>query len=132
MWCDLLGKEYLEGGRGPDAFDCWGLCLEVSRRAGRPLPAIVTPGNLQATHEAYLAAAYFCRRLDGPQPFCVVAFMILVPFVTHMGIVLPDCRRFIHIMRKRSVAVERLDHPIWSKRVAGYYEFSDHHDRQSV
>jgi NlpC/P60 family len=35
---DLIGKPYVHGARGPDAFDCWGLCAEVYRRAGITLP----------------------------------------------------------------------------------------------
>jgi hypothetical protein len=35
---DLIGKPYAHGARGPDAFDCWGLCAEVYRRAGIELP----------------------------------------------------------------------------------------------
>jgi cell wall-associated NlpC family hydrolase len=35
---DLIGKPYQLGARGPDAFDCWGLCAEVYRRGGIVLP----------------------------------------------------------------------------------------------
>jgi len=35
---DLIGKPYQRGARGPDAYDCWGLCVEVYRRGGIDLP----------------------------------------------------------------------------------------------
>ena len=37
---DLIGKPYRLGGRGPDAYDCWGLVREVLRRMlpGQALP----------------------------------------------------------------------------------------------
>jgi hypothetical protein len=35
---DLVGKPYAHGARGPDAYDCWGLCVEVYRRRGIDLP----------------------------------------------------------------------------------------------
>jgi len=35
---DLIGKPYVHGARGPDAFDCWGVCVEVYRRGGIALP----------------------------------------------------------------------------------------------
>jgi cell wall-associated NlpC family hydrolase len=35
---DLVGRPYRRGARGPDAFDCWGLVLEMRRRLGLPLP----------------------------------------------------------------------------------------------
>jgi hypothetical protein len=34
----LLGAPFCWGARGPDAFDCWGLVLEVLRRRGEPIP----------------------------------------------------------------------------------------------
>jgi cell wall-associated NlpC family hydrolase len=35
---ELIGAPYAYGARGPDAFDCWGLVLEMRRRLGLPLP----------------------------------------------------------------------------------------------
>lgn len=34
----LLGRPWLSGARGPDAFDCWGLLVEVYRKGGIALP----------------------------------------------------------------------------------------------
>ena len=34
----LLGAPFAVAGRGPDAWDCWGLCLEALTRLGRPVP----------------------------------------------------------------------------------------------
>lgn len=31
---DLVGKAYRNGGRGNDAYDCWGLVIEIYRRQG--------------------------------------------------------------------------------------------------
>jgi len=41
---DLIGKHYAIGARGPDAYDCWGLVLELVRRAGGKLPDYDTAG----------------------------------------------------------------------------------------
>jgi cell wall-associated NlpC family hydrolase len=35
---DLVGRPFALGGRGPDAFDCWGLVLELRRRLALPEP----------------------------------------------------------------------------------------------
>lgn len=35
---DLIGRPWVLGARGPDAFDCWGVVLELARRAGRVVP----------------------------------------------------------------------------------------------
>jgi len=35
---DYIGKEWEPAGRGPDAFDCWGLVVEVLQRYGIQMP----------------------------------------------------------------------------------------------
>ncbi len=35
---DLIGKPFRLHGRGPDAYDCYGLAIEVLRRYGKTLP----------------------------------------------------------------------------------------------
>ena len=35
---EYIGKKYEFGGRGPDAFDCWGLVMDVFKRRGIDLP----------------------------------------------------------------------------------------------
>ena len=40
---ELIGKPYVEGGRGPGNYDCWGIVKEVARRAGLELPDIEVP-----------------------------------------------------------------------------------------
>jgi hypothetical protein len=45
---DLIGKPHERGARGPDSFDCWGLCVEVYRRAGITLPDYTNDGLTRA------------------------------------------------------------------------------------
>ena len=35
---DLIGRPFVDGGRGPENFDCWGLATDVFRRHGKILP----------------------------------------------------------------------------------------------
>ena len=42
---DLIGCPYELGARGPERYDCWGLVIEIYRRAGVMLPQFNT-GNL--------------------------------------------------------------------------------------
>jgi len=35
---DLVGKPFLWGARGPDAYDCWGLVAEALNRVDLPVP----------------------------------------------------------------------------------------------
>jgi len=39
---DLLGKSYKAHGRGPDAYDCYGLVIEVEKRLGHTMPDLYT------------------------------------------------------------------------------------------
>jgi cell wall-associated NlpC family hydrolase len=55
---DLIGRPYRFGARGPAAFDCWGLVLEVRRRLELVTPPdfatrVLTPEHARALfHEA--------------------------------------------------------------------------------
>lgn len=62
--------------------------------------------------------------LPKPEPWCVVTFAIHPRFVSHVGVVLDDCRRFIHIMEKTSVTAERLDALEWAPRIKGFYRWA--------
>ncbi len=62
-----LGKPFKAGGRGPDAFDCYGLCIDVYRTMlGR---------DVAAQFEAFATttdSASPWRKVASPTPFCVV------------------------------------------------------------
>jgi cell wall-associated NlpC family hydrolase len=34
LWSDLIGKPFVNRARGPDAYDCFGILLEIYRRRG--------------------------------------------------------------------------------------------------
>lgn len=126
-YTDLLGKEFELGAKGPNKYDCYALSREVCKRAGIMLPdkqAVKELVERSNTINAGKEEDYI--KLEKPEPYCIVTFSIRPPYVTHMGVVLEDCNYFIHIMRKRSVAIERLDTPIWQKKLDGYYRYVGH------
>lgn len=120
-YVDLIGKQFAYGGRGPDEYDCYGLCMEVCRRRGILLPDFGTSPSSPAIHGMIQRGKERFVRLDRPEPFCLVTFMIKAPYTSHVGVVLDDRVRFIHIFRKTRVCVERLDMPQWSWRTTGFY-----------
>jgi len=123
-YTDLLGKEFEYGGRGPDAFDCWGLCLEVTKRAGVVLPRVYTPAEFAAMNDLFDSTKggdYI--KINKPEPFCIAVFRMRPPIIWHAAVVLPDCHRFIHIMQRRSVTIDRLDSPVWERKLDGFYVF---------
>ena len=129
---DLLGKPFVMGGRGQVGYDCYGLCLEVAKRAGIKLMPEESVEDLSLRSKIIDDRKALYEKLDKPEPFCLVTFKIRPPFVTHIGVVLADCKHFIHIMRKRSVAIERLDLPAWKRRLDGFYRFANNKNMESV
>jgi len=60
--------------------------------------------------------------LEKPEPGCLVTFMLRPPYTTHVGVVLLDRYRFIHITRQTRVAIERLDIDPWAGKISGFWE----------
>jgi murein DD-endopeptidase len=124
-YLDLLGKEFEWGGRGPSTYDCYGLVIEARGRAGKFMPEDCLSTDQPACIDSGIHDAITrCRftELSGPRPFCLVTFRIHPRFTTHIGMVLEDNVRFIHILRKMRVGVERLDSPEWARRITGFWE----------
>lgn len=121
---NLVGKRFEYGGRGPNTFDCYGLCMEVYKRLGRELPDYPTSfGDVKVDHDTYWFGKKNFVRLKTPEPFCLITFMIYKPFVSHIGVVLEDCLRFINISYKRDVCIEFLDSPRWRNRIDGFWRY---------
>ncbi len=122
-YTDLLGRRFRYGGRGPECYDCYGLVMEVYRRFGIQLPdcgTASTPAEIDAMIKEFSRHWVKIRQPEIPS---VVAFYIRRPYVSHLGVVIgPD--RFIHIMQRSLVTVERLSSPVWRHRIAGFYRWA--------
>lgn len=119
---DLLGIPFELGARGPDKYDCWGLCLEAGKRAGINFPFYFTPQKTPKQDEAIQKGIDLdFEKIEKPEPFCIVTFKITPPFVDHCGLVLPGCTHFLHTMKNHAVAKQRLDHKVLAKRIDGFY-----------
>jgi hypothetical protein len=118
----LLDKDFKEGERGPDFFDCYGLvqqCYKLDH--GVDIPDYPNHANVEKNwSEANIAAATQWVRLNRPTPHAAVTFILNGEF--HVGYML-DTKplSFIHVMRKRKVAVERLS--LWKDTVDGYFQW---------
>lgn len=120
---DLIGKSFQLGARGPDHYDCWGICLELGKRAGILYPEDFTPDNTEQQDQSIcMQRDTNFIRIDKPEPYAIITFKINPPFVDHCGIILSDCRHFLHTMVGHAAAVNRIDHKILAKRIEGIYK----------
>jgi cell wall-associated NlpC family hydrolase len=126
---DLLGLPYKKAARGPNAWDCYGLCMEVCRRAGIVLPDIQTPTTRPDRNHLFTTTKDIWIKLAKPEPWCVAAFQIRRNW--HAGVVIADCQRFIHVTAGINVTVSQLYHHKWRRRCDGFY-LPDHQNIESV
>jgi cell wall-associated NlpC family hydrolase len=119
---DLIGKPFADGGRGPDAFDCWGLAQEVYRRFGVCLPDYRIPAfNKAGIFNCYQAVKSNYIEVSGNLPVpCLVFLRFNSPVGNHVGIYLGD-GKFIHARQKTGICIERLDHLAYKRCILGYY-----------
>jgi cell wall-associated NlpC family hydrolase len=122
LYGDLLGKPWREDARGPDAYDCLGLTIEIQRRRGLAVPDFVSSAaelHRQLADGGFLAG---CTRLEEPDAGAVVLMRSLGTHGYHMGVMV-DRFRMLHASEPAgSVVLERLSSSRWSRRTCGFYE----------
>jgi cell wall-associated NlpC family hydrolase len=102
---DLIGKPYVKGARGPDAFDCWGVCVEVYRRLGVILPDY-RAGHLTHAQAAALMANTARDRTD-PLPKPELWCFVFDDRIGHMGLFVHA--RILHCARGLGVVLQRFE-----------------------
>ena len=123
---DLIGKPYQDGGRGPDAYDCWGLAIEIHRRFGIDLPDFdISAKACEQIHNKIIDQSYLnsWQEIEAPKMPCLILFKAHPRFVQHVGTFI-GYGRFLHI-REYGVAIERVLSPLWNKRIRGFWEYVD-------
>lgn len=120
LYLDLIGKPFARGGRGPDAYDCWGLMLEVLRRMGH------APNDYPS--EPYLLADALA---DEWEPVMRAALTpgdgILLrscdsSYLWHIGVAI-DPFHMIHAREGVGVCLECFDSLVYARRIAGFYRY---------
>ena len=118
---DLIGVPFVDGGRSPDTgLDCWGLALEIYRRAGVALPDFKISAMDAATITAELSANEGeWKKLPAPAVMSLVVMRLSGDgWANHVGVYIGG-GRFIHAYRNTGVCIDRLRH--WQSRIAGFY-----------
>lgn len=121
---NLLSKQFEYGARGPNTFDCYGLVIEVYKRMGIQLKEFVSPDDKGLINGIVEEGKIDFIEIHEPEPYCLVTFKTKGKFADHIGVVMPDRKSFIHCAEKKQVAIEKLDHLFWKKRIGGYYRYA--------
>lgn len=121
---DLIGKPYIDGGRGIDGYDCYGLAIEVYNRFGIELPDYSI--SAEACEEVSkkiqsLKSSDNWIKLDAPKVPCIVLLRAHPCFINHFGVYIGESK-FIHI-RDFGVCVEKMSTSLWKKRIEGFYDY---------
>jgi cell wall-associated NlpC family hydrolase len=124
---DLIGKPFKYGGRGPDEYDCYGLMMEVFRRMGVKLPDYFSTDQDDANAVQITdGVAQDWQRIAEPEVGCGVTLRLSCDhptLTTHVGVVV-DADLFLHTRAKVGVVAERLSHPVWQRKVTGFFRFA--------
>ena len=106
LWLDLIGLPFKHRGRGPDAYDCYGLVLEIHERQGIILFDTGYPDSQR--DQARLVSGHLHRwRKIEPQSGAVLLFRQGL-IGNHVGVQIDD-ERFIHATESfGQVRIDRL------------------------
>lgn len=118
-----LGIPYKENGRDSNGLDCYGLIRMISHELGISIPEYATPDEQSLIYQMYNSEKELFLKLDKPEPNCYVVFSIK-PYHIHIGIMI-DENKFIHILEKRNVAIEELNHWFWKEKIIGFYKWNN-------
>jgi cell wall-associated NlpC family hydrolase len=122
---DYIGLPFQAHGRDRAGVDCYGLYrLVLSEQLGIHLPEYLSYDSI--TDRAGIAAtvadaqeALWQEVTTAPRLYDLV-LLRLYGLPLHVGLYLGDAR-MLHIEERICAAVERLDGPVWGRRVLGYW-----------
>jgi len=120
----LIGKPFKSKGRGPDAFDCFGLHREIKRLAGLPCPEYNISAFAVRSIDKIIAAEAksHWEKLPGPELYALIVIKNDPVFANHVATYMGG-GRFLHIMQGINVAYGRINDPEWRLKIRGYYRY---------
>lgn len=118
LYADLIGKPWARGCRGPGAFDCVGLLLEMQRRLGHVAADI--PSS-KGAFDLALAPRGEWAEVAAPEPGDALLIRSAHPR-WHVAVVI-GLGLMIHGKEGAGVVVERFDTPLYASRVKGVYRW---------
>lgn len=122
-----IGIPFAEKGRDESGVDCWGLVrLIYKQEYSVNLPSFTEDYTL--SDDARIGELFAQYKegwaiLTQPEPGCAVIFRMFGT-ESHIGVVV-DNSHFIHVREGRDSVIESLESAKWSKRVVGFYKYSE-------
>lgn len=122
---DLLGMEFEMGGRGENKkIDCYGVLIYYFSKFGIKLPDYSYLDDWDDKEEYYLKeySSMFRKLEDHEEPQCgdVILFKNMVESANHAGVYLGN-NKFIHAYQKIGTKIDSLTHPVWKKKIYGFF-----------
>ena len=122
-----IGIPYAEKGRDETGSDCWGLVrLVYKNELNIDLPSFSSEYNTsdnERLEELFAQYKEGWQPVDTPEVGDVVIFRIF-GYESHIGVCIGD-NKFLHVREARDAVVESLDNPKWSKRITGFFKYSE-------
>jgi cell wall-associated NlpC family hydrolase len=121
----LIGAPFEDLGRGPKAYDCYGIVLAGAKLLGLDLPdygSVAAHLSQEISKMAEERKPLFER--TPPTPGAIVAFTTRTPMVIdHFGLVIDDYN-FLHTTRGTGGQICSLDNPMWKSFIEGFYLYA--------
>jgi cell wall-associated NlpC family hydrolase len=115
----LIGTPFAWDGRGPHAYDCYGLVRELLKREGRNIPDYKYPGDGRRLMALFALELRLWERCE-PRKGAVV--LIHIPtWGPHCGYMIDDVRMIHTWEQSGGVAIEPIE--LWQRHVRGFYNY---------
>ena len=120
-WGRYIGLPFELHGRGPDAYDCWGLVgFLYAEELSILLPTYMYDLGTEQLALDFAKEDGHWREADSPTGYDVVLMRAMGK--PHVGIVV-DGQRMLHLPESGTACIESFYSPRWKSRVEGFYRY---------
>lgn len=126
FWRDLVGLPYRHMARGPDAYDCFGLLVEVFRRRGITIPDAAYGDDPTAQTNALMQNIGAWREINLPPREQVAGAGVMFRrglSAAHVGVAI-DEDRFIHASEDHGQVLIGYLSRGYDRKILGVYEYA--------
>lgn len=118
----LLGIKYKKNGRTIEGLNCLGLVNLIHILQDKEFPIDQLPSEEELIYKLVIEEQKLFQKIEIPEKDCIVLFKF-IPKKFHVGCIMEDTSKFIHIIENRNVTIDSLESPIWKRLLIGYYKW---------